>query len=65
MTIKMTATEAKAKIYHRTQVSAVYNVEDPATRTMVEEADVVEGCRAIGFTIGRRRCAPIRRRVLR
>ena len=43
---------AKAKIYHRTQVSAVYNVEDPATRTMVEEADVVEGCRAIGFTLG-------------
>ena len=44
--------EAKAKIYHRTQVSAVYNVEDPATRTMVEEAEVVEGCRAIGFTMG-------------
>ncbi len=43
---------AKAKIYHRTQRSAVYNVQDEATRTMVEEADVVEGCRAIGFTMG-------------
>jgi UDP-N-acetylmuramoylalanine--D-glutamate ligase len=43
---------AKAKVYHRTQVSAVYNVEDPVTRTMVEEAEVVEGCRAIGFTLG-------------
>jgi len=45
-------TAAKAKIYHRTQQSAVYNVEDPETRTMVEEAEVVEGCRAIGFTMG-------------
>ena len=27
-------------------------MEDPATREMVEEADVVEGCRAIGFTLG-------------
>ena len=44
--------EAKAKTYARTQVAAVYNVADPVTRTMVEEADVVEGCRAIGFTLG-------------
>ena len=46
-------TAAKAKIYHQTPaVAAVYNVEDPETRTMVEEAEVVEGCRAIGFTMG-------------
>jgi UDP-N-acetylmuramoylalanine--D-glutamate ligase len=44
--------EAKARIYERCQVACVYNVEDPATRTMVEQADVVEGCRAIGFTLG-------------
>ena len=43
---------AKARIYERTQVAAVYNVADPVTRRMVEEADVVEGCRAIGFTLG-------------
>ena len=43
---------AKAKIYQRTRVACVYNVEDPATRRMVEEAEVVEGCRAIGFTRG-------------
>jgi UDP-N-acetylmuramoylalanine--D-glutamate ligase len=43
---------SKAKIYHRAQRSAVYNVEDEATLRMVEEADVVEGCRAIGFTLG-------------
>jgi UDP-N-acetylmuramoylalanine--D-glutamate ligase len=43
---------AKARIYERTQVAAVYNVADEATLRMVEQADVVEGCRAIGFTLG-------------
>ena len=43
---------AKARIYERTQVACVYNEQDPATRVMVEEADVVEGCRAVGFTLG-------------
>ncbi|WP_026819645.1 UDP-N-acetylmuramoyl-L-alanine--D-glutamate ligase [Arthrobacter castelli] len=40
----------KAKIYANTRVAAVYNDEDAATQRMVAEADVVEGCRAIGFT---------------
>ena len=44
--------DAKARIYERTQVAAVYNVADEVTRTMVEQADVVEGCRAVGFTLG-------------
>jgi len=43
---------AKARIYENTQVAAVYNAADPETIRMVEEADVVEGCRAIGFTLG-------------
>jgi UDP-N-acetylmuramoylalanine--D-glutamate ligase len=43
---------AKARIYERTQVAAVYNVADEVTRRMVEDADVVAGCRAIGFTLG-------------
>ena len=43
---------AKARIYERSQVAAVFNAEDPATIRMVEEAEVVEGCRAIGFTLG-------------
>ena len=42
----------KALAYERTQRAAVYNVQDPATERLVEEADVVEGCRAIGFTLG-------------
>jgi UDP-N-acetylmuramoylalanine--D-glutamate ligase len=40
---------AKAKVYAHTRVACVYNLADAATRRMVEEADVVEGCRAIGF----------------
>ena len=43
---------AKAKIYERCQIACVYNVADKVTEHMVEEADVVEGCRAIGFTLG-------------
>ncbi len=43
---------SKARIYERTQVAAVYNVADDATLRMVQEADVIEGCRAIGFTLG-------------
>lgn len=44
--------DAKAKVYRNARVAAVYNVADPATMTMVEEAEVVEGCRAIGFGLG-------------
>ena len=43
---------AKARIYAHTQVAAVYNAAEPDTVRMVEEADVVEGCRAIGVTLG-------------
>lgn len=43
---------AKAKVYDNTKVACVYNLADEATRRMVEEADVVEGCRAIGFGPG-------------
>ncbi|SDS08889.1 UDP-N-acetylmuramoylalanine--D-glutamate ligase [Friedmanniella luteola] len=43
---------AKASIYERVSTSCVYNVQDPATERMVEDAEVVEGARAIGFTLG-------------
>ncbi|NMR30122.1 UDP-N-acetylmuramoyl-L-alanine--D-glutamate ligase [Arthrobacter sp. SF27] len=42
----------KAKIYANTKIACVYNAEQRETEAMVEEADVVEGCRAIGFTTG-------------
>lgn len=42
---------AKAKVYERTQVAAIYNSSDEVTLDMVREADVVEGCRAIGFSL--------------
>ncbi|MFT4227553.1 UDP-N-acetylmuramoyl-L-alanine--D-glutamate ligase [Micropruina sp.] len=42
----------KARIYQRVTHSCVYNVADEATLRMVEEAEVTEGARAIGFTLG-------------
>ncbi|SDM71676.1 UDP-N-acetylmuramoylalanine--D-glutamate ligase [Nocardioides szechwanensis] len=45
-------TADKGRIYERTQLACVYNVADPATEELVREADVVEGARAIGFTLG-------------
>ncbi len=42
----------KGRIYHRTQLACVYNAADPATEELVRAADVVEGARAIGFTLG-------------
>ena len=40
---------AKARVYEHTQVACVYNRADEATERMVEQADVVEGARAVGF----------------
>lgn len=42
----------KARIYQGVTHSCVYNVADPTTERMVEEAEVTEGARAIGFTLG-------------
>ncbi|MEV6354161.1 UDP-N-acetylmuramoyl-L-alanine--D-glutamate ligase [Streptomyces hydrogenans] len=42
----------KGRIYEGNQVACVYNVADPLTEDLVREADVEEGCRAIGFTLG-------------
>ncbi|MFE2499782.1 UDP-N-acetylmuramoyl-L-alanine--D-glutamate ligase [Streptomyces scopuliridis] len=42
----------KGRIYEGNSVACVYNVADPATEDLVRAADVEEGCRAIGFTLG-------------
>ena len=44
--------DAKALVYRNTRVACIYNKADEATRRMVEEAEVVEGARAIGFDLG-------------
>ncbi|MFG2646438.1 UDP-N-acetylmuramoyl-L-alanine--D-glutamate ligase [Streptomyces sp. NPDC048436] len=41
----------KGRIYEGNQVACVYNVADKATEDLVREADVEEGCRAVGFTL--------------
>ncbi len=45
-------TAAKARVYSNTRVACVYNRDDAVTQRMVEEADVVEGARAVGFGLG-------------
>jgi len=42
----------KGRIYQGVERACVYNVADPTTERLVREADVVEGARAIGFTLG-------------
>ncbi|MGI5399611.1 UDP-N-acetylmuramoyl-L-alanine--D-glutamate ligase [Streptomyces sp. CA-135486] len=42
----------KGRIYEGNTVACVYNAADQATEDLVREADVEEGCRAIGFTLG-------------
>ncbi|MCZ7460881.1 UDP-N-acetylmuramoyl-L-alanine--D-glutamate ligase [Streptomyces sp. WMMC940] len=42
----------KGRVYEGNTVACVYNAADPATEDLVREADVVEGCRAVGFTLG-------------
>lgn len=44
--------DAKGKVYENTKIACVFNRDDDATRELVEKADVVEGCRAIGFGLG-------------
>ncbi|MER5364918.1 UDP-N-acetylmuramoyl-L-alanine--D-glutamate ligase [Streptomyces sp. NPDC002722] len=41
----------KGRVYEGNRVACVYNAADPATEDLVREADVEEGCRAIGFTL--------------
>ncbi len=43
---------AKAKVFEATETAIVYNLEDQRTLQAAEDADVIEGCRAIGFTTG-------------
>ncbi|MFI6472672.1 UDP-N-acetylmuramoyl-L-alanine--D-glutamate ligase [Streptomyces sp. NPDC050516] len=41
----------KGRIYEGNTIACVYNAQDRATEDLVREADVEEGCRAIGFTL--------------
>jgi UDP-N-acetylmuramoylalanine--D-glutamate ligase len=42
----------KGRIYEGVERACIYNAADPVTEQLVREADVVEGARAIGFTLG-------------
>ncbi|MBF4633995.1 UDP-N-acetylmuramoyl-L-alanine--D-glutamate ligase [Agreia pratensis] len=43
---------AKARVYTNTRSACVYNRADELTLKMVEDAEVVDGARAIGFDLG-------------
>ncbi|MFE0963120.1 UDP-N-acetylmuramoyl-L-alanine--D-glutamate ligase [Streptomyces fungicidicus] len=45
----------KGRVYEGNRVACVYNADatgKPSTEDLVREADVEEGCRAVGFTLG-------------
>jgi UDP-N-acetylmuramoylalanine--D-glutamate ligase len=42
----------KGRVYQGNKIACVYNAADPATQALVRAADVEEGCRAVGFTLG-------------
>jgi UDP-N-acetylmuramoylalanine--D-glutamate ligase len=43
---------AKARVYQHTSVACLYPADSMEIDAMVREADVEEGCRAVGFTLG-------------
>ncbi len=43
---------AKGRVYDNTQVACIYNEQDPATEQLVVDAEVVQGARAVAFTLG-------------
>ncbi len=45
-------TADKGRIYEGVEHACIYNVADPVTEQLVRDADVLEGARAIGFTLG-------------
>ncbi len=44
--------QAKSKVFENAELAIIYNVEDQLTLKAAEQAEVQEGCRAIGFTLG-------------
>ena len=44
--------DAAAKVYANTRIACVFNQGDLATRDLVEDAEVQDGARAIGFGLG-------------
>ena len=44
--------DAKATVYRHTRIACVYVKHDAATMRMVEDADVIEGARAVGVDLG-------------
>ena len=50
--VVLAAEPGLGRVYAGVAAACVYNVADPGTELLVREADVVEGARAIGITLG-------------
>jgi UDP-N-acetylmuramoylalanine--D-glutamate ligase len=50
---------AKAKVFEGTEVAAIFNTGDAKTMHLLEEANVVEGARAIGFGVATPRISEV------
>ena len=44
--------EAKAKVFEGTEIAIIYNAQDLKTLEAAENAEVIDGCRAVAFTTG-------------
>ena len=44
--------ESKGTVFANTRVACIYNIADERTMHLVEDAEVEEGCRAVGFGLG-------------
>lgn len=44
--------KAKGKVFNGVEAACIYNLADDATRRLVEDSDVQDGARAIGFGLG-------------
>lgn len=42
----------KGRVFDNTQHTCIYNEDDSQTRVLLEQADVVDGARAVGITLG-------------
>jgi UDP-N-acetylmuramoylalanine--D-glutamate ligase len=42
----------RGRVYQNAEIACVYNLADPRGEDLVKDAEVVEGCRAVGFGLG-------------
>jgi len=49
----------KGRVYDHTQTACVYNLADPVTESLAREAEVMDGCRSVGFGLAAPRAGAV------